>query len=74
MDYPPGSRAFYESFTIPGLKPKRVDAMPGHVHITLVPDVGMDVEVLRSQYINAITQLLPVGQSITASIEESSPE
>lgn len=68
----PGSLKFFESFSVAGLKPKSVEATPGHVHVTLAANLGMDVEILRSQYINAITPLLPVGLNITVSIEESS--
>lgn len=68
----PGSLRFFKSFSVAGLKPKSADATPGHVHVTLTANMGADVEVLRSQYINAITPLLPVGLNITVSIEESS--
>lgn len=64
----PGSKSFFEGFSVPGLKPESVNSTQGHVHVTLAANQGMDVEALRSQYINEITPLLPIGQSITVSI------
>lgn len=73
MDYIPGSLKFFEKFFVAGSKLKKVNTTPGHIYITLVADVGIDTDVLHSQYINAITPLLPIGQTITVSIEESIP-
>ncbi len=73
MDYTPGSLKFFEKFFVAGSKLKKVDTTLGHIHITLVADVGINIDVLHSQYINAITPLLPIGQNITVSVEESTP-
>lgn len=65
----PGSRAFFESFTIPGLRVKSVHPSPGYVHIVLLADIGADVELLRNQYLTAYEPVRPLGQAISVSIE-----
>lgn len=67
----PGSRAFFEAFTIPGLKVKSVHPSPGHVHIVLLADIDADVESLHAQYMAAYEPIRPLGQSISVSIETS---
>lgn len=63
-----GSRAFFESIEVPGIKSVSIDTSPGHVHITLMACEGGNLELLHKQYLDACLSQIPLGQEITVSI------
>lgn len=63
-----GSKAFFESIEVPGIKSVSIEASPGHVHITLTACEGANLERLQKRYLDACLSQIPLGQEITISI------
>jgi len=71
VEYLPGTRKFFENFTIPGAKVQHIDAHQGCVHVTLGTAIGADTEALVEKYMKLVTPLLPICQIVTVSVETS---
>lgn len=72
MCYPPGSKRFYETLKVPGVKVEDITQVcPGHIHIELAADAGTntDIEGLKQRYLDALIPHVPIGTKTTVSIK-----
>lgn len=65
----PGSRKFFEEISVLGAKVKKVHAVLGHVYVLLKAKAGVDVESLRTQYLEACAAKIPLTQTVNVSVE-----
>lgn len=61
------SKAFFKSINIPGVTVRRIQADPGHVHVTLeiVPDINGNIKSLCEEYRETCERQAPVGARLT---------
>lgn len=75
VGYPPGSKRFFETIDVPGVKVGYVVRIrPSSVLVALIADPGTTtpLETLQKQYIDACALSLPIGMGLTVSIKSPS--
>ena len=70
----PGSKVYFESIEIPGIRVKEVCAKCGTVSITLACETWMDAQTAQRQYESVCLPEIPIGQKLRIYVEQSGAE
>ena len=70
----PGSKVYFESIEIPGIRVKEVCAKCGTVYVSFACETWMDAQTAQRQYESVCLPEIPIGQKLRIYVEQSGAE